>query len=154
MDLVKEIKSAVKNPATLKSFYVLFVTAFVLLLIPITVLALAYQGTYLAQARDSCAVPIEKTFTGVISEGRDGEHVFVFDGSNCSLTARANSLDDRDISLWLYLPDGNIEFADKNINKSYEFIYAAEPVQKGTYRLAVRLKSGESSNYTATISFR
>ena len=43
---------------------------------------------------------------------------------------------------------------DKHTNKSYEFLYAPEPAQKGTYRLAVRLKSGESSNYTATISFR
>ena len=154
MDLLKEIKLSLKNPTTLKSFYVLFVTAFVLLLIPITVLALASQSNYFAQARDNCAVPIEKTFTGVISEGRDGEHVFVFDGSNCSLTARANSLDDRDISLWLYLPDGNIKVEDKNINKSYEFLYAPEPVQKGTYRLAVRLKSSDSSNYTATVSFR
>ena len=154
MDLLKEIKSSIKNPAALKSFYVLFVTAFVLLLVPLTVLALASQVNYLAQARNNCAVPIEKTFTGAISEGRDGEHVFVFDGSDCSLTARANSLDDKDISLWLYLPDGNIKVADKNINKSYEFLYAQEPVQKGSYRLAVRLKSGGSSNYTATISFR
>ena len=154
MDLLREVKASAKNPFSMKSFYVLFVTAFVLLLIPITIIGVIYQGNLFAQARNSCAIPVERSFTGTTSKSTAGQHSFELTGKNCTLTAWVNGKEGSDISLWVYEPDGKIHVVDENTDKSYEFIHSSQPAKEGTYRLTVRLISGNASDYTATVSFR
>lgn len=152
--LLSEVKSSAKDPFTIKSFYVLFVTAFALLLIPLSVLAIVSQRSLYSEAKNSCAVPAERTFTGSTDKTRDGEHVFVFDGAGCQLTAWVNWTGKEDLSLWIYEPDGNIHVMDKYSDKNYELLRVSEPVKAGKFRVAVRLVSGDRSNYSATVSFR
>lgn len=154
MDLVQEVKKSIKNPLKIESFYVLFVTAFVLLLLPLTILGVLAQRTFFVSARNSCAVPAEQSFSGTVDKTGDSEHNFTFKGQNCNLAAWVNGSGNADLSLWVYEPSGKIHVIDENKNKSYEFLYVSEPVTEGNYRLAVRLISGNSSNYSATVSFR
>lgn len=154
MELFKEIKSSIKNPLSLRSSFVLFTSGFILLLIPLTVIGLLSQRSFFTNAKSNCAVPAEKTFKGTTSQTSDGEHNFTFSGENCTLTVWVDGSDNSDISLWIYEPDGNIRVVDDNKDKSYEFIFVDEAMKSGDYRLAVRILSGGSSEYTATISFR
>ena len=154
MDLLREVKSSAKNPFSIKSFYVLFITAFVFLLIPLTIIGIIYQGNLFAQARNSCAIPVERSFTGSTSESTSGQHSFEFSGKNCILTAWVNGNEGSDISLWVYEPDGKIYVVDENNDKSYEFLHSSQSAKEGTYRITVRLISGNTSDYTATVSFR
>ena len=154
MHLLKEVKASVKNPLSIKSFYVLFITAFVLLLTPITIIGVVYQGNLFAQAINSCAEPVEREFTGTANNNSTNQHSFTFTGSGCTLTAWANGSKESDISLWIYEPNGEIQVVDENSDKSYEFFNSSEIASEGIYRITVRLVSGESSDYTATVSFR
>ncbi len=154
MGLLQELNSSVKNPLKFRSFYVLFVAAFALLLLVLTTLGLMSQRNFLTEARNNCAVPAERTFTGNANQTKDGEHVFIFSGINCSLSAWVNGSGSVDLALWIYEPGGNVWVVDENKDKSYEFLYVPQPVKEGTYRLAIRLNSGGNSNYTATVSFR
>lgn len=152
--LLEEVESSVKNPLKFRSFYVLFVTVFVLLLIPLTIIGLLLQRNFFTHASNSCAVSVQRTFTGTVDRTKDGAHVFVFSGVNCSLTAWVNGSGNVDLTLWVYEPDGNVLVVNDNRDKSYEFLYVSGPVKEGTYRLAVRLNSGINSTYTAAVSFR
>ncbi len=154
MVLLRELKSSVKNPLEMRSFYILFVTAFVLLLVPLTVIGLVAQRSFFVTARNSCAIPVERSFSGTASKTTDGEHLFALKGANCNLTIWVNGSKGADISLWVYEPDGKIRVVDDNKNKSYEFLYVPTPVNEGDYRIAVRLKSGNTSNYTTTVAIR
>jgi hypothetical protein len=154
MVLLRELKSSVKNPLEMKSFYVLFVTAFALLLVPLTVIGVMAQRSFFVSARNSCAVPVERSFSGKVSESNDGLHIFTLKGANCSLAAWVNGSKNVDLSLWVYEPNGKIHVVDENKNKSYEFLYVPEPVNEGDYRLTIKLKSGNTSNYKATVSLR
>ena len=154
MALYRELKESVKNPLEMKNFYVLFVTAFVLLLLPLTVIGITAQRSFFVSARNSCAVPIERSFSGAASKTSDGVHEFNIKGENCSLAAWVNGSTNADLSLWVYEPNGKIHVVDDNKNKDYEFLYVPEPVDDGLYRLAIKLKSNNPSNYTATVSFR
>ena len=154
IDLLNEVKTSARNPLSLKSFYVLFITAFVLLLVPLTVIGVIYQGNLFAQAKNSCAKPAERTFSGSTSENVSGQHTFTFSGSGCTLTAWVNGSEGTNISLWVYEPDNKINVIDENTDKSYEFFHSSELAKEGDYRITVRLISGESSDYTATVSFR
>ena len=154
MELLKEIKSSIKNPLTMRSGFVLFVSGFILLLIPLTIIGLLSQRTLFTNAKSNCAVPAEKTFKGSARQTTDGEHNFTFSGEGCTLTVWVNGSSNSDLSLWIYEPDGNIRVVDDNKDKSYEFVFINETMKSGDYRLAVRVLSGGSSKYTATISFR
>lgn len=154
MELLKEIKLSVKNPLSMRSGFVLFVSGFILLLIPLTVIGLLSQRTFFTNAKNNCAIPAERTFKGSTSQKTYGEHNFTFNGEGCTLTAWVDGSGNSDLSLWIYEPDGNIRVVDNNKDKSYEFIFVDETMKSGDYRLAVRILSGGSSEYTATISFR
>lgn len=154
MRLLEEVKTSVKNPLSVKSFYVLFITAFVLILTPLVVIGLIYQGNMFAQARNSCVKPVEREFSGTVGNNSLDQHSFTFAGSGCTLTAWANGSGESDISLWIYEPNGEIQLVDENSDKSYEFFNSAEIANEGIYRVKVRLVSGDSSDYTATVSFR
>lgn len=154
MKLLKEIKTSVRNPLSVKSFYVLFITAFVLILTPLTVIGVIYQGNLFAQAVNSCVKPVEREFSGTTSANSAEQHSFTFSGSGCTLTAWVNGSEESDISLWIYEPNGKIQVVNDNSDKSYEFFTSAEIASEGIYRITVRLVSGESSDYTATVSFR
>ncbi len=144
MALLKEIKSSLKNPLSMRSAFVLFVSGFTLLLVPLTVLGVLSQRTFFTNAKSNCAVPAEQTFKGTTNQNTDGEHNFTFSGEGCTLTAWVNGSDNSDLALWIYEPDGNIRVVDDNKDKSYEFIFVDETVKSGDYRLAVRVLSGGS----------
>ncbi len=154
MSILDEIRSSVKNPASIKSFYVLFVTVFFLLLIPLTVFGVLSERTLITQAQGSCALPAEKTFTGRVTPNQNGDHAFIFKGTDCSLNAWVNGDGNSDLALWIYQPDGTIRVVDDRKDKSYEFVSIPAPVKEGGYRLSVRLKSGVATSYTTTVSFR
>ncbi|MEX0617128.1 MAG: hypothetical protein WD231_05000 [Candidatus Woykebacteria bacterium] len=154
MDLFEKVQTALKEPFSIPSFYTLFVTLFILLMLPLTVLGIYAQRGFLAQAKENCASPAERTFTGSLNPNKDSEHTFVFDGGNCRLTAWVNGEGDADVSLWIYEPDGNIRVVDEHKDKSYEFVSVASPAKKGQYRIAVRQKAATVSSYSVTVSFR
>ena len=154
MNLLREVKSATKKPFSVKSFYIFFVAIFLVLIAPLTVLGIVHQGNMIRNANSNCAVPAEKSFSGNAGISRDGIHEFEFSGENCKFTAWVRWDGDGDLSLWVYEPTGNVHVIDGQKNKKFELFKVTDKSKAGKYRIAVKLVTGNSLNYTATVSFR
>ncbi|HSX57815.1 MAG TPA: hypothetical protein VLE47_00900 [Candidatus Saccharimonadales bacterium] len=142
MDLIALFKKSVRDPLHFNSFFIIFVTLFIFLIIGISIVALSSN---LLSSQTGCNATKTKQLSGIASKTSDTVYLLKFDGnSQCFLSgsvtwANKNS----SIKIWLYDPSGKVSIISPNPNQTYSLIYAASPVSQGTWKMVLKADSKE-----------
>ncbi|OGY25674.1 MAG: hypothetical protein A2Z11_04435 [Candidatus Woykebacteria bacterium RBG_16_43_9] len=141
-DLVlNELRTAINNPLDFKNFYVFFVVAYLLLFIPLLIIATSLRNY------SSC-----NSATMSLSENipsRNGKiFEFTYSGkSSCIILVSPRWNRTKQLSMWLYNPDKSIESLEPTGNN-----LTFSKADRGTYRVSVHNDEDSSVNFQLKVS--
>ncbi|HEX7456330.1 MAG TPA: hypothetical protein VF303_02595 [Candidatus Nanoarchaeia archaeon] len=143
--MLSQMRNAINNPFDLRNFYVLFVVAVILLLVPIIVISIISRASLMCK-------PAQLRFAGDLASGEGKVYEFIYNGSNsCNLQISPKAASNEEVSLWIYKPDKSIEVVDLSTMTSSGSVIKAEG-EKGTYRISLRNKNSSKTQYQLRVS--
>lgn len=154
MDLLAQFKKSVKNPFNIGSFYIIFVTVFLVLIIGL-VLVLVLKVFGHQQKTTACSHPVEKTFVDSVAKNNDIIYKVNFKGNKeCFLDTWLTWNKPTSLALWVYDPSGNITTYNNTPDKSYLKTDVQEPIKKGVWKFVVKNSTQTKVLYKGSIGFR
>lgn len=143
--MLSKLRIAIKNPFDLRNFYLLFLVAVVLLLIPTIIIGLISKDSVQCK-------PFQLRFHGDLGSGKGKVYQFSYSGPNsCKLTISPNNIASEEMSLWIYKPDKSIEVVDLSTLDGNGGSVITKGTN-GTYKLSVRNKNSSSTEYQLIVS--
>jgi len=142
--VLAQIRKAVNNPFDFRNFYILFIVAVVLLLIPIIIISFVARSSMICK-------PYRVDLKGDLSSGERKIHEFNYSGSNsCKVAILPKLSSGRALSLWIYKPNNDIEVIDiSNSKNNSELITTGS--SNGRYRVSIQNKSALRATYQLII---
>jgi hypothetical protein len=143
--MLSKLRHAIKNPFDLKNFYLLFLVAVILLLVPTIIVELA------SKEFPTCK-PSQLRFNGDLASGKGDVYQFTYSGPNsCKLMISPNDMEEDEMSLWVYKPDRSIDVVDLSTSSGDQDSVVTSGNQ-GTYQLSIRNKDSSKTQYQLNVT--
>lgn len=156
MDLVKEFKTAVKNPLNFKNLFVIFFTIFLILIVGLSMIAIFKKISVFSDKTTACDIPKSITTKGSALVNKNAIYELNFKGNNnCFLQVWFTwKKTTQKVDLWVYDPNGNVNIVEPTKSQANLNLTLNAPLTKGNWRFILKSKSSVPVGYNGEIAVR
>lgn len=156
MDLIKELKLAVKNPFNFKNLYIIFFHLFLILIVGLSMLIVIKIVFLNKDTLTACSTPKSNNFTETVINSKNIVYQIKFSGNEkCFLHSWFTWENEaQNLSLWVYDPNGNVTVVEKTASLPNLYYFSNSPLTKGTWRLILKTDSAKALPFSGSLEIR